>query len=508
MRLASGVALAACGLRVWHMLLLRQFLDAPLIVALWLGAAFVLFLMAVRPGRAGVVLAATFLSIVFLFHWNFERAASDGREYLVQVRSLVIDHDLDFRNEIAVFGVRGTSAIYPFGAAILWAPFMLLAHVWLTLLNLFGGSYSVDGLTNPYQRAIGIGSLVYGFTGLVLIWQVLRDEFDARIAALATGAITFGSFMLWYLTVENSMAHGASMFSTTLFLVVWHRGRSRPGRAGGSAGGPGVNLRWWAWLGLSAGLMTMVRWQNVTFIAAPVAISLFQARRDLFGAVRAAAVFGAGAILAFSPQLIFWQIVRGSWHAVPANEHAFSLASLHLADVLFSSNHGLFTWTPVAYFAVLGLPLLIRRDPALMFVLVAGLASQVLVNGGVETWWGGSGFGARRFDNCMLAFGVGLASLLAWCRARPLAAPVLILGVLIAGNVTLMREVRSGRLPTAEGATFAEMIAPVVNRIGNPFSVAVQRLLCGGVRREPGAVRSVEGAVLQQRRDRLRRGRR
>ena len=38
--------------------------------------------------------------------------------------------------------------------------------------------------------------------------------------------------------------------------------------------------------------------------------------------------------------------------------------------------------------------------------MAAGVLGQLWVNGAVEIWWGGVGFGARRFSNSMLVFAV------------------------------------------------------------------------------------------------------
>ena len=62
------------------------------------------------------------------------------------------------------------------------------------------------------------GTLVYGCAALLLIRNVLRDYFSDALAVVTTIALCAGSFVIWYLTVENSMVHGVSMFSTTLFL--------------------------------------------------------------------------------------------------------------------------------------------------------------------------------------------------------------------------------------------------------------------------------------------------
>ena len=477
------VSLAAVAVRLWHLLLFRQSLDAPLVVAGWLVLAFVLFLAArrvalgvdaddrkvqerllARTDGAGVVFVAFFLSLLFLFHLGYEEASSDGREYYVQVRSLVIDHDLDFANDNATFGVRGTAANYAFGAPLLWSPFFALCHFWLGLLNTLGSSFVRDGFTGPYQRAVGLGSLVYGFVGFVLVYRVLKTYFSNRLALGSTLLICGGSFYIWYLTVENSMVHGVAMFATTLFLYYWRVTRPHRTRVQ------------WGLLGAAAGLMAMGRWQNSLFLVLPVAHDLWRALRadrpPLLPKVAAdASVFAACLLVAFSPQMLFWKLVRGEWISPPVAEHGMHLDTLHVADVLFSPYHGLFSSTPLLYLAMMGLPLFLRRDRLLTAVLVAGFLAQLYINASIEAWWGGAGFGARRFESCALAFAVGLASLLSWARLHPMAAPSAILGALVALNTVFMLDLKKGVLPADEGITFERLQDSLYRRFGNPFSL-------------------------------------
>jgi hypothetical protein len=291
------------------------------------------------------------LLLVGLFDLGFERAASDGREYFVQVRSLVIDRDLDFANETAVFGVRGTADVYAFGAALLWSPFFLAAHAWLGVLNLFGAGFALDGYSNAYQRAVGLGTLVYGAAGLVLVFRIVSAYYTRALAALATIVLTAGSFLVWYLTVDNSMVHGVSMFATTVFLYMWHRT------------GPAPSARRWMGLGAAAALMALVRWQNVLFAVVPLALTLWSVARrpgtadrptGVPEALRGLAYAAMAAALTFVPQLVFWKVARGGWFAVPAAEHGVRPFELHIADVLFSSNHGLLSTSPLLYLALPG----------------------------------------------------------------------------------------------------------------------------------------------------------
>jgi len=455
-------------LRVWHTLVLRTNLDEPLTVAVALIGGLAVFVVLIRPTRIQLAFGLLLAVMLFVFHWGYERAASDGREYFAQVHSLVFDRDLDFTNDNAVLGARGAARMYPFGLAVLWAPFMVLAHVWLTILNWFGGDYAVDGFMNPYQRAVGLGTLLYGFAGIVLMWRIVRDFTGEWLAFWTTLAAVAGTFGLWYLVVENSMSHGVSMFAATLFFYVWYAGRPRkwgtpPPRWAATPS------RWWLALGLTAGVMTMVRWQNALLAIVPISAGLWGAFRRRESAGRAVGLLAASAFVGVFPQLLFWKVVRGGWISLPAADHGWDPTSLHVADVLMSSNHGLFSTTPLALVAVIGLLWLFKRDLLLASALSIGFGLQVFSNSALGDWWGGPAFGARLFDGCMLVFAAGLAGALMWMRARPLAVPGLLLAAFVGLNVFLMIDVRSGALPPAGPITFRSMAGAIYKRLGNPF---------------------------------------
>ncbi len=81
-----------------------------------------------------------------------------------------------------------------------------------------GSEYVRDGFGNPHQRALGLGTLVYGFAGLVLIYRFVGRYFSDRIALASLLILFFGSFVVWYVAVDASYSHGVSMFTTSLFL--------------------------------------------------------------------------------------------------------------------------------------------------------------------------------------------------------------------------------------------------------------------------------------------------
>jgi hypothetical protein len=486
-RLVVALSILAAA-AVWHLSVLWLHVDEPQVLGGVLSALFGATVLGrwlarriaagergwlarhtARLNGTGLAFAAFLLILLLLFHLGYSRAGSDGRSYFVQVRSLVMDGDLDLANDEAVFGGHGARQ-YAFGAPVLWSPFFVAGHAWLLGVNALGGHYTTDGYTYPYQRAIGLATLVYGFLGLLLIYRVLRTYFTRGLSAIATIGICSTSFLIWYLTADNSMVHGVTMFSTTLFLYLWHRYRRGP------------TLVQWAWLGAAAGLMATVRWQDGVFAMLPVADLLWATWRGrraepvaarLRAAARDLTAFGAAALVTFSPQMAFWKAVYGSWIYLPSREHGFHPGWIppFLTEVLFSPNHGLLSWTPVIALSLVGLAIFGREHTRVALILAVGFLGQVWVNGAVEIWWGGVGFGARRFANSALVFAVGLAGLLAYLQRRPLVAPVAGLLALLLYNAAFMLSFRDGSIPVGEGITFDTVTGALHDRVGNPFSL-------------------------------------
>jgi hypothetical protein len=122
----------------------------------------------------------------------------------------------------------------------------------------------------------------------------------------------------------------------------------------------------------------------------------------------------------------------------------------HFLGVLFSPEHGLFAWTPLAVLGVAGLVRLASgrahaRHPQAAWI--GGLALvmvllQVYVSGSVESWTVAGSFGQRRFVALTPLLAVGLAAL--WPTGRVTAARrlagMVVLALCVWWNVGLMAQ--------------------------------------------------------------------
>ena len=112
---------------------------------------------------------------------------SDGVNYYAYLPSLVLDGDLDFRDEFRAARLfargRRTAAYgdaepvanpHGIGPALFWMPFFLLAHGSALLLNWAGLAVNLDGYSYFHQAIVLSGSILYGGLGLWFTYLFVR----------------------------------------------------------------------------------------------------------------------------------------------------------------------------------------------------------------------------------------------------------------------------------------------------------------------------------------------
>ena len=371
--------------------------------------------------RTELVLAGLFLGSLVLVTPRI--AESDAVEYFSYLPSILLDGDLDFTNEYTYFyeedpeGRAGFKETFldrstatglklnfgPIGTALLWSPFYLATHGALLAGQALGLEVRPDGLSQPYRTAVSIASAFYGLVGLFLSYRFARRLAGPFACALAVVALWWATPVAYYLYIAPGMSHAASLFSVALFFSLWPW-VSREGS------GP---RRWCVW-GASAGLMALVREQDLLFaVVALIAALAPSLRVSPVERIRRLVAFGLAALLAFVPQLVVYQILNGRPTPSPHVQNKMYWFSPHFFEVLFSIEHGLFLWSPILLFLAAGAFVLLRRDREAGLAILLGFLSQVYISGAVDSWTQAGAFGSRRFLGATVIFAVWGAILFA-----------------------------------------------------------------------------------------------
>lgn len=375
------------------------------------------------------------LSLTLVNPW----VRGDGVGYYAFGRALLVQHNLDFRQDWLranpTFRMGRTDAAgnilseeytatghidnhFSVGPAILWSPFLLAAHLCVLSYDALGGHMPPDGFAKPYVVSMALATAFYGFLSLWISFRLARKYLPERYAFLAALGIWFASSMPMYMYFNPSWSHALSAFIVALF--VWYWDRTRDGRLWSE----------WIVLGAIGGFMMDVYPPNAILLMFPALESLAAywqqlTRRDWKSLVRDLmqnAAFAIALFLAFLPTLVAKKVIYGSYFDFGYGESWF-LNSPAFLKVCFSSDHGLFSWTPIILPAVIGMWLLRKRDEILGLYSIIVFVAFLYVIGCYQDWDGLSSFGNRFFVSLTILFVLGLAGFIdyfarAWHERR------------------------------------------------------------------------------------------
>ena len=379
----------------------------------------------VRPRALDCALLAVFLlSLPLVNPW----VRGDGVGYYAYARAPLIEHSLDFAHDYQAANesfregrldesgqpkatFRTTTGHldnhFTVGPALLWLPFLVVAHAGVLVAREFGSSVAADGFSAPYRYAMAFGTVLYGFLALLFSFRLARKFVDPLCAFIATLTIWWASSLPVYMYFNPSWSHAHSAFAAAVFLWYWERTRGER------------TLRQWIILGLIVGLMLNVYYPNLMLVTVLLVEALGQYREYFRGFPNTGGIlsllskqllFGLLVCICLLPTFISRLIVYGG---------AFETGYLPLRDflwsspvflkVLFSANHGLLSWTPVLIFSLLGLAWFARRLPRIGVPFLAATTAFYLFISIYPDWAGISSYGNRFFISLSSLFVLGLA---------------------------------------------------------------------------------------------------
>ena len=403
------------------------------------------------------------LALVLLFGLAVQFAdthgvTTDGVIYFSQLRSVLYDRDLDVAAEFSFLGQPPRpSHVVPIGPTFVWLP-LYAAVAFVDLVTRAVGmappltQAAGAGLTLPFVRAALVSSFAIGSLGLLVLHLHLRRAFDRGVAFAATTVLFAATPLVWYMVYEPAMTHAASFGFVSLFVVV----SAALTRVGMSVANSIL-------LGALLGLAVMTRPQEAVFALFP-AILLLTAREPLTDRLKAALRLALWALVGISPFLV----LQGVHTAVLLSRESFALGGSgggylnffdsHWADTLWSSRHGFFTWTPVAYLAFLAMFAYAIRSTGWAIAAIVIVLLMAWVNGSTADWAGGWSFGGRRFISVLAVLAPGVALIISGLTSRPMVSMSIVAAIAIVWNQLLVAQYARGTLSPTTPISFGQIV--------------------------------------------------
>ena len=397
----------------------------------------------------GVLLLILLLTLPLMNPW----VRGDGVGYYAYARAPLVEHNLDFTHDYqsanesfrlarcdengqpkADFRTRTGHLENHFtvGPAMLWSPFLLLAHGGVLLARALGSSMPADGFSAPYRYAMAFATGLYGFLAVLISFRLASKYVGSTWSFVATLAIWWASSLPVYMYFNPSWSHAHSAFTVALFLWYWDHTRAQR------------TLAQWLLMGVIVGLMLDVYYANLMVVIILVLEATIQYARFLnsrpvsspsFPQLLARhLLFGLVVCVVMIPTFVTrWIVYGGPFETGYLSIRDFLWRDPVFFSVLFSSNHGLVSWTPLLGFAILGLFFFAFRLPKIGIPFLAAMLAFYLFIAVYPDWAGISSYGNRFFTSLTPLFILGLAYLLeriATYFPQPRAALAVCSGVL------------------------------------------------------------------------------
>jgi len=306
-------------------------------------------------------------------------AGADRVFFYVYTRSVVVDGDLEFDEDLALHPpTSGLKTLHgkqinmkPVGSSLLALPLFELTHLMILASGRLGGPlFPADGFSTPYVLSFVASQMFFALLGIWLLYRALLRYVSPPLAALAVVGAWFSTNAVHWTSIDLMMSHGAAQFSIAWCSFESVRLREKP-------------LCWSRWLrlGISFALVVMVRYQNVGFVPVPAAAAFLGLREGLGSGSRRRILtcLGSGVVgcaVAFFPQMLVWKVVFGSWitNSYSADAGKIKFLEPHLFEVLTNPPiSGLSIWLPGLSVGIIGcFALALRRKD--LIVLASGLA--------------------------------------------------------------------------------------------------------------------------------------
>ncbi|NOQ26088.1 MAG: hypothetical protein GQ564_12050 [Bacteroidales bacterium] len=314
------------------------------------------------------------------------------------------------------------------GLSILYAPFFGIAHGYCLI-----SEHQADGYSMPYKFTLVFSSLFYVIWGLIFLKKILQKYFDENIVAFVVTAIGIGTNLFHYYTYRAPMPHAYNFALITLFIYKTIEFYENPSK------------KKIFWLGLLSGLIVLIRptniiililfflWNISSFKDLKTRITYFLKDYKLI------LIMFLGYILIWIPQFTYWYWISGKLFYFSYGELGgkFFFLNPQIKNVLISYKKGWFVYTPIMFFACMGIFTLPKHNKGLFLPIIVFTILNIYIISSWWCWWYGGSFGQRALIDSYGLMAIPLASFLQWSKSKKITKYLsfVLIGILIIFNI-------------------------------------------------------------------------
>ena len=260
------------------------------------------------------------------------------------------------------------------GMSLMYLPFFVIAD------NIaYSYDYESLGYSAPYGVCIHFGTLFYALMGLWYTRKSLLLFFNEWITALSLLLILFGTNLFYYVYREGEMPHSYLFFLFSVFMyhaIQWNTNSKNK------------HLYFMSFI---AGFVALIRPTDVMILLIPLLYKVtsfkdLKLRFVKLGMLKWRLII---AVLLFLtpiiPQLIYWKVYTGQLFFFSyGNGERFFFNDPQIINVLFSWRKGWFIYTPIMFFAILGLFIMAKKWKEMFVPIFVYLVLNIYI---ISSWW-------------------------------------------------------------------------------------------------------------------------
>lgn len=228
---------------------------------------------------------------------------------------------------------------YTYGVALLESPFFLIAHLLSTNLG-----YKNDGFSVIYCKMIDVASVTYTFISLILLYLFLVRYISKKNALLSILCLFLGTNTFYYSIFETGMSHIYSFFIFTCLLYF-----------APLIAKPNQRKIHYILFGFMIGILLIIRPINIMFLPFFILFNKINIQK-LKSYRKQLSIISYSLIFVLIPQFIYWKYAFGNYFQdAYTNEGFTNLFSPKILHLWFSPNNGLFIYSPMVIFMLMGI---------------------------------------------------------------------------------------------------------------------------------------------------------